>query len=106
LGPAPGAAERFWRSAAFIGMARLCGCAHVVQLYGGRLERLREHSLRSRLLGAALDRAACVIAPTGRLRAAIARLTSNERVTCIPCPAPALAVDAYSTPAAASQRPP
>src|SRR5205807_7752523 len=83
----------FWRKSLFVAIGLLAKCPVIFHLHGGGFARFYETECGAagrRIIRFILDRAACVIVLSERWRTWISSVTENQRVVCIPNPAPPL----------------
>jgi glycosyltransferase involved in cell wall biosynthesis len=90
------AGRGFWRDALFMALTLAARCPLILHLHGAGYEQLRDDAgpVGQRLIGALLERAACVVVPCESLRAGVDAITRRAQVVCLPNPI---------TPAEASQ---
>ncbi len=81
----------FWRKSLFMAIAMLAKCPVIFHLHGGGFTRFYETECGAagrRIIRFFLDRAVCVIVLSDRWRTWISSVTENQRIVCIPNPAP------------------
>ena len=91
----------FWRKCGFMALGLAAGCPIVLHVHGGGFRRFYElecGAAQRRVVRFFLDRAACVIVLSERMRTWLTGVTRNRRLVCIPNPAHSRAYAAVEQP--------